>query len=342
MLASPSTSGHANRSCFMRPVNLNAEGFRFPRRHRPEIDDLCCLSARPGAQARSRCRQAGIPRFDRRQRQGGRDGSVDGVAAGIQHRDAGLGRASDLRHDDAALPLGGWLRQNPVLGEMGRRNVGHRALSNRPLNAVRKYRRQSVLAGNLRPAIANSCFQTVRRDHTSLDRPLVRRRSSAPGSPAIVMAGLSPGRSIGGLDPPDRSAFHGGCMRPHEHNHVLCRSPAPSANWMIRLSGCRAAKPGMVAGLLPRATCRCDLVSPQAVGIPWLVGLGRRYFRLGRCLAASVLAVPSRRGRDRHNVLRSNRLSRRAEVLPVAATGESAPMLEQAWDGVAVALKVWH
>ena len=40
MFASPSTSGQANKSCFIRPVSLKTDGFRFARRDRAEIHHL--------------------------------------------------------------------------------------------------------------------------------------------------------------------------------------------------------------------------------------------------------------------------------------------------------------
>ena len=118
MFASPSTSGQANRSCFIRPVNLNADGFNAGATG-PKSTTSAASSSGPVHKREANPAQTGFPWFDRRQCQCGRDGGVDRVSAGVQDGDACLGRASNLGHHDAALPLGRRLRQGPVLGEMG-------------------------------------------------------------------------------------------------------------------------------------------------------------------------------------------------------------------------------
>ena len=102
MLASPSTSGQPNRSAATRPVSLKRDGIERGRRGRPEVDRL---GARlPGAmhQRVADAAEPGIPRLDRGERERGRDRGIDRIAAGIEHRDAGLGGISS--HCDTTMP----------------------------------------------------------------------------------------------------------------------------------------------------------------------------------------------------------------------------------------------
>ena len=91
MFTSPSTSGQANRSEATLPGELEQLRIERRRRGRTEIDRI---GARlPGAMHHrvTDATKPGIPRLHRRERQRGRDRGIDRIAAGIKHRDTGLG-----------------------------------------------------------------------------------------------------------------------------------------------------------------------------------------------------------------------------------------------------------
>ena len=107
MLASPSTSGQPNRSAATLPVSLKRDGIERGRRRRPEIDRLGARLAGAVHHRVADAAEPGIPRLDRRERERGRDRGIDRVAAGIEHRDAGLGGAPCDCDDHHAAPARG-------------------------------------------------------------------------------------------------------------------------------------------------------------------------------------------------------------------------------------------
>ena len=66
--------------------------------------------------------ETGVPGLDRRERQGGGDRSVDGIAAGIEHRNTGLGCTLGLRNHHPRLPEAAGLVRHQfwVVWESGR------------------------------------------------------------------------------------------------------------------------------------------------------------------------------------------------------------------------------
>ena len=106
---------------------LEARRVERGRRRRPEIDRIGARLAGAMDQRVADPAQPGIPRLDRRERERGRDRRVDRIAAGVEHRDAGLGRAFRLRDHHPASARGGGLFEVPVLGRVGRGNELHAA-----------------------------------------------------------------------------------------------------------------------------------------------------------------------------------------------------------------------
>lgn len=100
-------------------------GIQVPRRHRAKIDNLGRWLSCSMDQCKADPTKPRIPWLDRGKRQCRGDGGIYSVASSVQYGDTGLCRAANLRHDNAATSLSSRLREDPVLGEMGRWDVGH-------------------------------------------------------------------------------------------------------------------------------------------------------------------------------------------------------------------------
>ena len=127
MFASPSTCRPAEQVGRHLAGELEARRIERGRRRRPEIDRIGARLAGAMDQRVADSAEPGIPRLDRRERERGRNRRVDRIAAGIEHRDAGLGRAFRLRDHHAALAGGCGLFEMPVLGGVRRGRELHGA-----------------------------------------------------------------------------------------------------------------------------------------------------------------------------------------------------------------------
>jgi len=90
-----------------------------------EIDDLGAAGAGGMDQGEAGAAEAAVPGLHRGERERSSDGCVGRIAAGVENGDPGEGGVAGLRDDHTAPAVGGRLAHLPVLGEVGRRSVGH-------------------------------------------------------------------------------------------------------------------------------------------------------------------------------------------------------------------------
>ena len=107
------------------PGHFVGRGIGGRRRARAEIHHLGALLAGAMHQREADAAETGVPWLVRGQRERGRHRGVDRVAAGVEHRDAGLRRTLRLRDHHAAAPLRRRLAELPVLRDVRRRCVLH-------------------------------------------------------------------------------------------------------------------------------------------------------------------------------------------------------------------------
>ena len=107
------------------PGQLIACRVGVSRSARAKIHHLRALLAGAMHQREADTPQAGVPRFVSSKREGGCHCGIDRIAAGVQHRDACLGRALRLRYNHAAATLRRWFAELPILRDVWRRDVGH-------------------------------------------------------------------------------------------------------------------------------------------------------------------------------------------------------------------------
>jgi hypothetical protein len=100
-------------------------GIEPGRRDRAEIQRLGTGHAGLHHLREADAAEAGIPRLDRGEGEGGGDRGIGGGAAGLEHGGAGLGRCLHLRDHHAAGAARGGLAQLPVLGDVRGEGVRH-------------------------------------------------------------------------------------------------------------------------------------------------------------------------------------------------------------------------
>ena len=146
MLRSPSTSGQAKRSCFIRPVSGNARGSSAAGATGPKSK----VSAGPVRSHHLReadAAEAGVPRLHRRKGKGGGHRGIRRAPARIEHGNARLGGGTDLGNNHPGPPPRRRLAEVPALGAM-LRGEGGGCVARRHDHVLRR-----MAAGRQPPAI---------------------------------------------------------------------------------------------------------------------------------------------------------------------------------------------
>jgi hypothetical protein len=238
--------------------------------------------------------EAGIPRLDRRQGEGGGNGRIDRVAAGIEHGKARGACAAHLRRYDPAPPGCGGLGQVPVLRDVGGGCEGHRARQAGPAHGKGPKPRERYCARQARAAVGGRIISSARVARQD------QRARIAPSDSVPLMRTVRPLISVATVSLQAAPMFVSIAPRPASSAPSSCASrplTTPSLLWVSQPSGASAptcgpsgfarnfaAAPAAGGGWWANGS-----VPPRSVGAVWLVELTALRARLqAACRGAGI------------------------------------------------------